>query len=303
MTPSERMPELPDVPDDEVAALEAAVEAALRTGDDEGLHLLGNGEVTLVVGWPTDRPVVACKRLPVFADVEEARRHGDLVAEYVSTLAARGVRVVPSQWRTTDAAGGGVAGWVLQPVLEPRSLAPAALAAEPATAATVLGAVVERIHAVVDPRVGLDAQLSNWALADDGPWYLDITTPLLADAAGRTRLDLRLLTTALPTPLRPLVRRLVAPGIVAAYHRTRDVTVDLVGNLYKERLGSVVDAALSEANRRVVPAITEEEVRRWYRSNARTWEWLLWARTADRWWQRRVRRRTYPFLLPPRVER
>ena len=33
-------------------------------------------------------------------------------------------------------------------------------------------------------------------------------------------------------------------------------------------------------------------------SNARLWEIMLRLRLADRWWQRRVRRRIYPFLLP-----
>jgi len=44
-------------------------------------------------------------------------------------------------------------------------------------------------------------------------------------------------------------------------------------------------------------------VRRYYRSDARLWELMLRLRRADRWWQRRIRRRTYPFLLPGHIER
>jgi hypothetical protein len=33
------------------------------------------------------------------------------------------------------------------------------------------------------------------------------------------------------------------------------------------------------------------------------WEILLRLRRADRWWQRTVRRRGYPFLLPGPVDR
>ena len=50
-------------------------------------------------------------------------------------------------------------------------------------------------------------------------------------------------------------------------------------------------------------ALTVDEVRKYYRSDARTWEVLLRLRRADQWWQRRVRRQSYPFLLPERTER
>ena len=39
------------------------------------------------------------------------------------------------------------------------------------------------------------------------------------------------------------------------------------------------------------------------RADARMWALLQRLRRADRWWQRRVRRRQYPFLLPGEVQR
>ena len=44
-------------------------------------------------------------------------------------------------------------------------------------------------------------------------------------------------------------------------------------------------------------------MRRVYASDARLWEVLLRLRRLDRAWQRRVRRREYPFLLPGRIDR
>ena len=79
--------------------------------------------------------------------------------------------------------------------------------------------------------------------------------------------------------------------------------VDLIGNLLKERLDHAVGPALAAANRRVTPAITRDEVDRWYRSDARTWAALLRLRRVDRWWQRHIRRRTYPYLLPGPIRR
>jgi hypothetical protein len=244
----------------------------------------------------------------VFADVAAAEAWGVLIHEYVETLERLGVRCVPWQWRSTAAAGdgavgGGVSGWVLQPVLPAASLATNLLATDAVRARDVFGGILDAVGAVVDDRVGLDAQLSNWAVIGDELVYFDITTPLLRDAAGRPRMDLSVLSATMPAALRPVVRRFVAPGIVAAYHRPRDVAVDLVGNLVKERLNTLVPVAIDAANRGVDPPITPDEVERWYRSDARMWEVLLRLRRADRWWQRRVRRRTYPFLLPERIER
>ena len=257
-----------------------------------------------MLGRPRDRPTVACKRLPVFPDQQSATAWGALIGEYVDELGRRGVHAVPWQWRTTPAAGGGVSGWVLQPVLEASALATNLLGEQPDAAAGVFGSILDAVADVVDDRVGLDAQLSNWAMIDRELVYFDVTTPLLRDGTGRSRMDLRVLDRHVAgTALRPAVRRFVAPGIVAAYHRPRDVAVDLVGNLLKERLDHLVPVAIAVANERLGPPIELDEVRRWYRSDARTWEVLLRLRRADRWWQQRVRRRTYPFLLPDPTDR
>ena len=126
---------------------------------------------------------------------------------------------------------------------------------------------------------------------------------MLNDAAGRTRLDLGLLVRPFPAPVRPIVRRVVAPGIVAHFHEPRYVLVDMIGNLLKERLDTFIDPAIALANRYAQPPIDRDEIERFYRSDARTWEALLRLRRADRWWQQKVRRRTYPFLLPGPIER
>jgi len=295
--------DLPTIDDTQLAELEGQVLRALRSGSTEGLAVLGYGEITLVLGWPAEHPRVACKRLPAFDDGGRARSYGSLIDEYVGELAARGVNVLPTEWRTTPAAGGHVAGYVLQPVLPAEVLAPRLVADGGTGAAALLASIIDQIVSVVDPRIGLDAQLSNWAVIDGELHYFDVTTPLLSDATGRTRLDLDLLTSPLPSAIRGIVRRAVAPGLIAAYHRPRDVAVDLIGNLLKERLEHAVTPAIEQANARLSPPITRTEVDRWYRSDARTWDALLRLRRADRWWQRRVRRRVYPFLLPGPIDR
>ena len=292
---------------DELARLEAAVGRALDGATGE-LRILGHGEITLVVGWPAPAPAVAAKRLPPFADRGRAEAYGAVVADYVAALAHRGVACVESEFSITETEGGWAA-YVLQPLLDPGTLGPArlrALAAEDPTGArarALLERIVEHVVVAVGQEVGLDGQLSNWADTPDGLRYFDVTTPLLVDAGGRSRLDLGTLTSPLPAPLRPVVRRFVAPGITAKYHDVREVLLDLAANLHKERLAQWVNATLVAANRHVAPAISPEEALAYYRSDARTWEALLRLRMADRWWHRRVLRRPYGSLLPLGTER
>jgi hypothetical protein len=291
------------IDDADLATLEQQVWDALVAGDTGGLRVLGYGEITLVLGWPADAPEVACKRLPVFPNASRATAYGATIDEYVGTLGQRGVDVLPSEWRTVAAGGGGTAGYVVQPVLASDTLAPRVLRTVPTTGLDVLAGIVDTIANVVDEHVGLDGQVANWALDDGRLRYFDVTTPMLNDAAGHTRMDLDLLVQPLPAPVRPAVRRWVAPGIVAHFGEPRYVMVDLIGNLHKERLDAFIDPAIGLANRYARPPIGRDEVDRFYRSDARTWEALLRLRRADRWWQHHVRRRTYPYLLPGAIER
>jgi hypothetical protein len=158
--------------------------------------------------------------------------------------------------------------------------------------------VVAGVFGTVDERTGLDAQISNWSMVDGAAQYLDVTTPILRDDSGRLELDVGVLVASYPWALRPALRRFAAPPIAAAYCDPRTVLLDLAANLHKERLTVWIPAVLEAANRELSVPLDAGEVDGYYRSNARLWEVMLRLRQADRWWQRRVRRRSYPFLLP-----
>jgi hypothetical protein len=111
------------------------------------------------------------------------------------------------------------------------------------------------------------------------------------------------LIAAYPWVLRPPLRRFAAPPIAAAYCDPRTVPLDVAANQHKERLTQWVSAVLEAANRELGAPLTLGEVGRYYRSDARMWEVMLRLRRADRWWQRTVRRRTYPYLLPGATRR
>lgn len=290
---------------EELQALERDVRYAVRSGSDAALRVLGYGEISLVVGYPKDQPRVACKRLPAFASPAHAARYQAVFERYLDVLQERGVTVAPSTLRTVPAADGSVTGYVVQPILPAEGLAPAVLrASRPDPDHPVVRAVVEHVASAVDDHVGLDAQLSNWVRGDDGRLtYLDVTTPILRDPGGASALDVDVFLSPLPWATRAPVRRFVVPGILARYHDRRSVLLDVAANLLKERLDPWLPAVVEAANGVLDTPLTVNEVRKDYVSDARQWEALLRLKRADRWWQRTVRRRDYPFLLPGRIER
>jgi hypothetical protein len=292
------------IPEADLRSLDATVAAALDTGDLSALDVLGFGEVTVVLGWPPGERRLACKRLPPFADRDALDRYTSVVTDYVAELAGRGIPVQETAVCSVDGPAGRLHAYCVQQVLPASTLGPAVLrAADPHAGHPLADAIVGAVLHGVDERVGLDAQLSNWAWAGGTLRYFDVTTPFLRDGEGRGRLDLAVFLAALPWALRPLLGRFVFPGVVARFHDPRAVLVDLVANLEKERLLAWAPAFLEVANASLDRPITTEEPRRYYRSDARLWRATQAIRRADRWWQRRVRRRAYDFLLPGRIER
>ena len=295
-------PQRGDLPD--LDAVEAAVTGALATGDPGELSVLGYGEISLVVGWPTDGPRWACKRMPPSADPADLDRFRAAFDHYLTLLRDRGVTAVPSEVASARAADGRSVAYVVQPVLDPATLGPQVLSsAAPDAEHPLVVAACDAAVDVCDATTGFDGQISNWAFDGDEARYLDVSTPMLFHLDGRFRLDVGVFLAAYPAPLRAPLRRFVVPDVIGAYRDPRHVLVDLAGNLCKERLEPWLPAVLAAANDRLGRAITEDEVRAYYRSDARLWEVMLRLRRADRWWQRRVRRRPYPYLLPGVIAR
>jgi hypothetical protein len=291
--------------DGEIRELDRTVEEALASGEQGGLQVLGSGEISLVLGWPAAEPAFACKRLPAFPDRTRFAAYERTLADYVRALGAAGVDVVDTAFMPVEHGDGSVIGYAVQPVLPAETLVPRILAAAgPGDGHPVVEAIVARIRAVVSPHLGIDAQLSNWTWEEGGRLrYLDVTTPMLWSQDGRPLLDIELLTLPLPAILRPPIRRFLGPRILDGYRDLRGVMSDLCGNLLKERLDPWVPVFLGSIEGALDPPMSEEEVRRYYRSDARLWEFLLRLRRLDRTWHRRVRRRAYPYLLPAKVER
>lgn len=285
----------------ELRALEGEVSAALALRNPDRLRLLGHGEISLVLGWPPGEPRVACKRLPPFRDVAAFERYAVVVRRYIDELRAGGVRIVETQLHHLVRPDGRAVGFHVQPVLPRQALGTEILRGVDASHGhPLLGAVADAVVGATHPRLGVDAQLSNWAWLDGEPWQLDLTTPFLLDERGRPRFDLTPFLAVLPAPVRPLVRH----EMVTLIHRwttARGALLDMTASLLKERLDLWVAPVLTEVNARVTPRISVEEATRVYHSDRRLWPLLFRLERANRWWQSNVRRRPFEFLVPERT--
>jgi hypothetical protein len=280
-------------------ALEARVGTVLDGGPMIGLDVLGYGEISTVLRAAGVRGPVAVKRLPVMS-TRGLDSYRTVLGDYVATLERRGVVTV-----ATEVIGVGedpIVPYCVQP-LQPRLLVDELRGADVAAQRRYLDRLVARVAGAVDAQVGLDGQISNWAVVGDELVYFDVTTPLLRDDSGRERLDTDVFIASLPAALRGPVRRFMLGEILSHYYDPRAVLLDAAGNLHKERLPEAIEPLLAAAAAVAEPAITVDEAGRYYRSDARMWALLQRLRRADRWWQRTVRRRRYPFLLPGEIER
>jgi hypothetical protein len=242
---------------------------------------------------------MAVKRLPVFADEARFAAYAELLERYIDALRERGVGVVATRVLPVPAPSGAVHGYLIQPLVEPgRLLLNVLRSADTATGAAALGRIADTVVGAVDHDVGLDAQPPNWLVDEDRLVCFDVSTPFMRGADGRDELDLSLFLSVYPWAVHPVLRR-IARSILADYHDPRTVLVDFGANLLREDLARWLPAWIEQANARLDTPIATADVRRYARQDKLLWSSVQRLRRLDRSWQRRVRRRPYPFLLPP----
>lgn len=282
--------------------VERTVLRALEVGRPEGLNVIGYGEITPVIGWPPSSPERALKRLPVFDDLERLETYEATFRSYLARLKGRGVSVVDSEFAHTRLDDGRFAAYVVQPIVPKEDLLIERLAEKgDEEADKLLRRLVENVSAAVDDSTGIDAQVSNWAIEDGDLWYFDVSTPLMRDPEGRYLLDVDIFLASLPAALRAPVKHFVADSMLQTYFDPRACLVDVAANFYKDGIDKKLPIFLKAAADRVSPPITKREVLAYHRRDVALWSTLQRARRLDRWWQRTVRRRVYPYLLPPTV--
>lgn len=158
--------------------------------------------------------------------------------------------------------------------------------------------------------MGLDAQLSNWAVAvEDGRvvdmMYLDTGTPFFR-RLDQDHLEPGLFLSGLPMAFARSTRHRYIVDVLTRYYDLRIVLIDLVAGLYAIDQVARVPLALEVVNHVVtteaadlrIEPITLREVERFAGDDRRYWRRFLSLSRFKRFTSTRIFRRKYPFLLP-----
>lgn len=294
--------------------------------------VLGYGEISTVLEVSTEElEGLACKRMPMFENAQEVQAYFEVYERYLKILGNDiGLNLLPSEtaW-IHDTEGRRVIGYIFQEKVDSASVGHHALRhLTDGSILMLVRAVLRELGKVFkynqehrgEIEVGLDGQISNWAITDFDPesppsedeiklFYFDTSTPLM-QIDGVEQLDPELFLRSAPSFLVWILRALFLEDILIRYYDFRKVAVDLIANFIKEGRPDLVPELVEEVNAFFSEEfpnpdrqpITTKEVQGYYREDALIWRLYLGFRKVDRALHRMVGK-DYPYVLPEKVQR
>jgi hypothetical protein len=290
--------------------------------------VLGYGEISTVFEIEGE-PDLACKRMPIFRHQEELDRYKIIYNEYNRILNDKvGINVPPFGFTSFDCEGYIVC-FDVQKKLVPESFGNKLIhTLDGSDIVTLFQQILKQLKktwdfnkASTDIQIGIDGQISNWAISDfnvNSPHidsktrlcYIDTSTPFIRKN-GNEQLDPELFLRSAPSFLVWLIRWLFLKDVMTRYYDFHLVVVDLIANFYKEQhpelIPGLVQAAndffAGEAKGLEIKPITEEEVRSYYKEDALIWTVFLAMRRLDRFIHKWILRKPYIYILPGKIKR
>jgi len=278
--------------------VEAAVAAAIRKGNNDSLRLLGHGEISLVLAWPTDQPETALKRVPPFRDAASAEQYVTVCNEFFDRLAAAGIAVWPTTLHIHERSDGRAVVYHRQPIADAALLGPNILrAATPEAGHPLLLAVADAAPKVCTPTIGFDTQMSNWLWDGTTATQIDFTSPfVLTPTRDELTYDSFAFLQEYPVALRPYLKRELTK-LVQRFTSVEGTLGDMVANLIKEGLEQWVDPAITTINDRLGLSLTRADAQKMYDDDRKLLPVVLKMKKMQRWWLTHTGR-TYESLLP-----
>ncbi|MBN1374827.1 MAG: hypothetical protein JXA01_01590 [Dehalococcoidia bacterium] len=294
-------------------------------------RVLGYGEISTIFEIQAELATdLACKRLPIFRTEAEVTRYEQIYRDYNETLEKKTGINLPEYgfaWFTTGA--GKIIAFDLQRKLPAYSIGNRAISLMNTDSIRTLFLLVMHELCKVwtynaahpEEALGIDGQISNWAIEDFDPaspqigsgarlLYFDTSTPLMKKG-GAEQLDPELFMRSAPSFMLWLIRWLFLEGVMTRYYDPRLVTIDLIANFYKEQrpemVPMLVDAANgffgSEGKSLSVKPLVEKEIRAYYKEDSTIWVVFLALRRFDRWLHTYILHRPYAYILPGKIKR
>lgn len=293
--------EVPDVSLDVLREADAALDRAIAARDASDLHVLGFGEVSVALGWPTADPEYVLKRALVYESRESCEQHFDTIEKYIETIRAGGADVIATRLHILDRPDGRASGWVVQPLVPNELLVTTILKSEEPRAdhPVVLG---HREVATRDctPTYAVDLQISNFAFDGERYTLLDITSPVSWDADGNFTGPIpEEFVRMSPAPIRPVFRKEYAKAANGFRSRRGALQAALVW-LHRSDLGNWADA-FAEAFNDVLgdddEPVDVDAARTEFERFEKVIPTVKKASRLQRWWVTTVRRGSYDAFI------
>ncbi len=294
-------------------------------------RILGFGEISTVFEIQADGfQDLAFKRMCAFKTVEELQSYLATYIEYNRRLeSVIGLHLPAHGYASFIRGSGNPVFYIIQKKLPSGSISSKALhhLSLPEAVAlfqAVLGEldkVWEYNRSQPGAQVGIDGQLSNWAIEGFDPYhpglreeltlfYIDTSSPLCTQD-GVEQMDPELFLRSAPPYLVWILRLLFLKDVMARYYDPRKVIIDIIANFYKEGKPELIPSMLACANEYIahqgselgLRRITEKEVKDYYREDQMIWSLYLSMRQFDRFVRKKVLHRDYPYILPGKIKR
>ena len=294
-------------------------------------RVLGYGEISTVFEIQVEEyRDLAFKRLPIYQNQDEIEAYKAIFEEYSRVLEKEiGINIVPQGLITLISDNGRPLCYIVQKQLSPSAIGSQAIHLLPSDKViTLVRLVLKELQKVWDYnlrqeriQVGIDGQISNWAIDEFDSrspridesvrlLYMDTSTPLFR-VEGVEQINPELFLRSAASFLVWILSRFFLDDVINRYYDFHLVTTDLITNFYKEQLPQCIPDLIQAANNFFeeeaahlgVACINEKDARSYYRQDALIWSIYLFSRKVDRFLRTRILRREYPYILPGKIKR
>ena len=290
----------------DLGEIEGAVANAIRRRSTAELKLLGHGEISVVLAWPTNAPTAAVKRVPPFRDLARAQQYVGVCDDFFATLRSANVGIWPTTLHIHERADGRAVVYHQQPIADIRQLGSNVLrAAAPADTHPLLDAITDAAGKVCSRTLGFDCQLANWLWEGSTATQIDFTSPFALTADRDDLLyDSHAFMQEYPLVIRPYLRKEFT-SLLRRFTTPEGALGDMVANMMKEGLDHWVDPAIETINERLGKLglggnLRREKAQWMYDNDRKLLPTVLKVKKVQRWWLTHTGRR-YEQLLPEKT--
>ncbi|MEA3360383.1 MAG: DUF6206 family protein [Thermodesulfobacteriota bacterium] len=294
------------------------------------IEILGYGEISTVFGITFENSQsCACKRLPVFSSENESKDYIKLYKNYNLRLHEIGINVPNYDGINIKGHGGIYVNYLIQERLAGSAVCNKIIHKITVDESLVLLELIIKEMAKVwhfnrknrAVSIGLDGQISNWAIKNFSEenlkidkntelYFIDTSTPFIR-INGEEQINGLLLLKSAPGILQPILAKLFLADVIGRYYNFRDVIIDLLANLHKEQKPELIAPALIGINRLFenelsefnMTPITQDEIDKYYKEDKFIWSLYMAVRKLDRFIKTKILRRRYEFILPGKIQR